>query len=238
MKRIVEIQKQIPDIEVYNGEFNPTLYSPNSPFYISFAATMDTTQDPDTYRNFLYSAITAFRSSIFYKKYKSYLISIGINCCQLHPHIKVLDPENDEAMATIELHHLVCTILDIANIISTHILHTYGSLTTFDLEELIRMAHKDNTVRVAFLCRSCHELYHNNPNQAFKFPLDAGFGDLFSFLEKYKYGICKDFAYKLYYQLKTDLYNTNERNEKISELLKIRDNVIRWSDYNEKYFNK
>ena len=37
MQKIVEVQKQIPDINLYNGEFNPTLLSPNSPFYISFA---------------------------------------------------------------------------------------------------------------------------------------------------------------------------------------------------------
>ena len=236
MERIVEIQKQIPDIAVYNGDFNPALVSPNSPFYISFAATKDTTQDPDTYRNFLYSAISAFRTSVFYKKYKSYLIGLGINCCQMHPNIKVLDPENDEAMATIELHHHVCTVLDVASIISEFCLNTYGSITTFDLEELIRMAHSDNMVKVLFLCRSCHELYHNNPNQAFKIPLNAGFGNLFAFLEKYKYGIRRDFAYKLYYQLKNDLYNADERDEKIADLLKIRDNVIRWSDDNEKYF--
>ena len=236
MQKIVEVQKQIPDINLYNGEFNPTLLSPNSPFYISFAATEETTQDPDVYRNFLYSAITAFRTSIFYKKYKGYLINLGINCCQMHPNIKVLDPENDEAMATIELHHHVMTIMDMALIISNAVFRTYGSLTTFDLEELLRMAHKDNMVNVIFLCRSCHELYHNNPNQAFKIPATAGFGNMFGFLEKYKEGITKDFAYKLYYQLKTDLYNADERDEKIKELLKIRDNVIRWSDDNEKYF--
>ena len=238
MQKIVEIQKQIPDIAVYNGEFNPTLLSPNSPFYISFAATKETTQDPDTYRNFLYSAIGAFRSSIFYKKYKGYLISLGINCCQMHPNIKVLDPEDDEAMATIEMHHHVLDILSMSNIISEHILNVYGSLTSFDLEELLRMAHADNMVNVIFLCRSCHELYHNNPNQAFKIPATAGFGNMFAFLEKYKYGITRDFAYKLYYQLKMDLYNADERDEKIANLLKIRDNVIRWSEDNEKYFRR
>ena len=238
MKRIVEIQKGIPDIEVYNGDFNPTLVSPNSPFYISFAATKDTTQDPDTYRNFLYSAISAFRTSVFYKKYKGYLISLGINCCQMHPNIKVLDPENDEAMAAIEMHHHILDILSMANIISEHVLNTYGSLTSWDLEELLRQCHKDNMVRVLFLCRSCHELYHNNPNQAFKIPYDAGFGNLFDLLDKYKYGITRDFAYKLYYQLKNDLYGADERDQKIAELLKIRDNVIRWSDDNEKYFRR
>ena len=232
--RPIEIQKAIPDLAVYGDLINPTLYSPNSPFVLQFAQTRESLMDVDVYRNFLYSAITALRQSEFYKHYKAYLISLGINKCQMHPNIVA----DEDGPATLELHHHVITILDMALLITEHVLNTYGSITSFDLEELLRQAHKDNQLNVVFLCKTCHELYHNNSNGDFKLPFQMGFGKPFELLDKYKFGITRDFAMKLYFQLKNDLYNIDERDEKIVNLLKIRDNVIKWSDDNDKYFNR
>ena len=38
-----------------------------------------------------------------------------------------------------------------------------------------------------------------------------------------------------YIQLKSDLYNADENDAKIKEIMNIRDNVIKWSDYNEMF---
>ncbi|MBQ8130863.1 MAG: hypothetical protein IJ193_00050 [Bacilli bacterium] len=220
--------KNMIDVQSY-GDFNPVLYSPSSPFQISMAQTKETLMDVDIYRNFLYSAITNFRQSKFYKNYKAHIISLGIDRCQIHPNITA-----EQDGANLEMHHHVITIFDMALIITEHILNTYGSITTFDVEELLREAHKDHQANICFLCKTCHEIYHNSPENL-KIPLSAGFGKPFEFLSKYRYGITKDFAFKLYYQLKTDLYNADENDAKIQEIMKIRDNVIKWSDYNEMF---
>jgi len=91
------VEKEFPNVFSYGG-FNPTLESPSSPFSISFAQTKETLQDVDVYRNFLYSAITRVRTSNFYRHYKAHLIQMGVDRCQLHPHITVSsDGEDDVA---------------------------------------------------------------------------------------------------------------------------------------------
>lgn len=227
------VEKEFPNVFSYGG-FNPTLESPSSPFSISFAQTKETLQDVDVYRNFLYSAITRVRTSNFYRHYKAHLIQMGVDRCQLHPHITVSSDGEDD-VATIELHHHVLTIFDIALVITEHILNTYGSLSSFDLSELIKMEHMNHNVGTVMLCKTCHQLYHNNEN--FKVSSTLGFGKWWELLQKYKYGITRDLAIKIYYMLKNDLKNADDRDQKIKEMLKIRDQIIDWSSYNETYFN-
>lgn len=225
-------EKDFPNIFTYNS-FNPTLVSPSSPFLISFAQTKETLMDVDTYRSFLYSAITRFRTSNFYRHYKAHLIEMGLNKCQLHPNILV----DDEDVASLEMHHHVLTIFDIALVITEHILNTYGSISSFDLAELIEMEHKAHRVNTVMLCKTCHQLY-TNKNDEFKIPSTLGFGKWWEFLDRYKCGITRDLAVKIYYMLKNDLQNADERDEKIKNLLKLRDNIIDWSVNNDIYFKK
>lgn len=228
----VKIEKDFPNIFTYNN-FNPTIDSPTSPFSISFAQTKETLMDVDVYRNFLYSAIRKVRSSQFYKHYKSHMMQMGFTKCQMHPNI-ISSDEDDYEVATLELHHHVLTIFDIALIIAEHILNTYGSLTSFDLAELIRLEHEAHRVSIVFLCKTCHQLYHHNSD--YKIPITIAFGKWWEFLDRYKYGITRDIAIKLYYQLKNDVYNIDERDSKIEEISKVRDKILDWSKYNEDHF--
>lgn len=228
----VNAQKDYPRIFAYNAS-NPTLYSPDSPFDIMFYQTKETLLDTDVYRNFLYSAITRFRTSEFYKHYKRHLIEIGINRCQLHPNITV----DDEDVASLEMHHHVLTIFDIALIITEHILNTYGSISTFDLAELLVMEHKAHRVNTVMLCKTCHQEYTYN-NENFKIPSTIGFGKWWELLDRYKHGITRDMAIKIYYMLKNDLYNADTRDAKIQHLLKLRDSILDWSKDNDKYYNQ
>ena len=227
----IQVEKDIPDIFCTNP-YNPTLYSPNNPFIITFSQTRETLTDVDNYRNFLYSAISMVRTSNFYKSYKGYLIHMGLNRCQLHPNI--IAGEDD--VATLEMHHLGLTIYDMAMIITEHIINTYGCLTSFDLAELLRIEHEEHRLCVCMLCKTCHQLYHSNND--FKIPMSMGFGKWWEFLEKYRYGITKEIANKIYFQLKQELYNTDKRDEKILNMLKVRDNILQWSDYNDTFFKK
>ena len=207
----VIINSKYPDLFTYNN-FNPTLYSPNSPYQIMFAQTKESLMDVDVYRNFLYSAITRFRQSNFYRHYKAHLMQMGMDRCQLHPY---LISDEEDSTATLEMHHHVLTIFDIALVITEHILNTYGYITSFDLAYLLRQVHEQHKVCIVMLCKTCHQLYTNRNDE-------------------FKYGITRDLAVKIYYMLKNDLQNADERDEKIKNMLAIRDKILDWSEYNEK----
>lgn len=224
--------EDFPGIFTYD-QFNPKLFSPNAPYEIYFSQTKETLIDVDLYRKFLYSAINHFRSSAFYKHYKGHLIfDLGIDRCQLHPHITIT---GESEVATLEMHHHVLSIFDIAYIICEHILNTYGTLTTFDLAELLRIEHENHRVNTVMLCKTCHEIYTSH-NENFKIPSTLGFGKWWELLERYKCGITKQIADKVYYMLKNDLYNLDDNNDKILRLLEVRDNVKKWSDWNERFY--
>lgn len=232
---LVNPEKEFPDIYSI-GEGNPSIVSPNSPYQILFSQTRDSLVDIDTYRNFLYNAIRRFRSSVFYKHYKAHLISLGMDRCQLHPRIVIGNEDGGvEDVASLEMHHHVLTIFDIAFIITEHILNTLGTISTYDLVELIRQEHAAHRVNIVMLCKTCHELYTSH-NENFKIPATIGFGKWWEFLERYRYGITREMALKIYYMLKNDLYNADTRDNKILKMLELRDNILNWSDYNEKFY--
>lgn len=227
----VNVREDFPGVFTYN-DFNPTLSSPYNPYEILFSQTKESLMDVEVYRRFLYNAITRFRQSTFYKHYKAHLImDLGIDRCQLHPHITV---SGEDEMATLEMHHHVLSIFDIAFIITEHILNTYGTLTTFDLAELMRIEHENHRVCTVMLCKTCHEIY-TSKNENFKIPATLGFGKWWEFLDRYKCGITRPIALKIYYMLKEDLDPT-ANNQKIMNLLKLRDNIVNWSENNEKFF--
>jgi hypothetical protein len=60
------------------------------------------------------------------------------------------------------------------------------------------------------------------------------FGDWFSFLKEYRYGISKDIAFKIIFYLK-EFENDDFGNN--YDILKIRDEIMEWSEYNERIDN-
>ena len=122
-------QTNVPDIWQYN-DVNPTWQSPNSPFEISFAQTRESLMDIEVFKSFLDNAISRFRHSRTYKHYKAHLMEMGLNRCQFQGNIK---SDIDQEMATIEMHHNILTIFDVALIITEHMLNVQGATTTFDL---------------------------------------------------------------------------------------------------------
>lgn len=145
-----------PNVFVENAEHNPLLTSPNSEYAVEFALTKEGSYDLDEYKAFLDSAIREFRHSRTYKHYKAYLYSIGLDCCQFHPNITAGNDEGEE-MASLEMHHCMLNIYDIAIIITEHILNTYGAITEFDLSDLLRYEHTQNNIPVVMLCKTCHQ---------------------------------------------------------------------------------
>lgn len=211
---------KIPDIESINIYNNPTLSSPNSTFVVPFRQTRETLFDTETYKKFLDNAISRFRHSVRYRHYKSFLIDLGMDRCQFHGNIT-------SEMATLEMHHNMLTIYDIAIIITEHILNTLGSITTFDLVQALKQEHSEHRVQLVMLSLTPHQLYHNC--QDFFIHPNMCIGDWVGFLNKYNQGLTLDIAYKILYYLK-------ESNEKSGSddvgLLDLQDYIEDWARFN------
>lgn len=214
----------------YNTD-NPKLYSKNQDYSIEFGLSPDNRYDFEEYTEFLWSAIRSFRSSAFYKHYKNYLYSLGINKCAFHPYIQ---NDNENTVATLEMHHCMLTIFDIVTLITEHYLNTLPKdiiFTEFDLVDVIKNEHKLNNIPIVFLCKNCHTLFHNSflyvePNQIF--------GNYVELFLKYKNGwtnnnildkMCRYLSRSLDDSLSYQIKNREK-------LLLLRDNILDWSKNN------
>lgn len=210
---------------------NPKLYSVNQEYSIEFGLSPENRYDFEEYTEFLNSAIRNFRNSKFYKHYKGYLYSLGINKCAFHPHIQ---NDSEDSTATLEMHHCMLTIFDIATLITEHYLNTLPkeiAFTEFDLVEIIKNEHKNNNVPIVFLCKNCHALFHHSflyvePDQIF--------GNYINLFYKYKNGWSNNtILEKMYRYLNRSLkenidYQIRNRNK----LLELRDSILDWSKMN------
>ena len=193
---------EFPDLELRKDPVNPTIRSPYVPYELSFYQTKYTLMDIDLYSNFIKNAISRFRKSRCYKNYKSYLMNLGLDHCQLHSNISA-------EMATIEMHHNMLTIFDIAVI-------------------MLKKVHTSNEVQLVMLSLTAHQLYHN-ANGMYIHP-DMCIGNWPKFLEDYRYGITIEIANKLINYLN---YAISLGDTKTGELLKLRDRIQDWSVMNE-----
>ena len=177
--------------------------------------------DIDVYTNFIKNAVSRFRRSRTYTHYKGYLMNLGMDHCQLHSNIYA-------DMATIEMHHNMLTIFDIAVILTEHTINTVGYITSYDLVNLLKKVHTENKVQLVMLSLTAHQLYHN-ANGMYLHP-DMCFGNWMAFLEEYKYGITIELANKVinYVNYAISLGDTHT-----GELLKLRDKIQDWSVMNE-----
>ena len=137
----------------------------------------------------------------------------------------------DFEVASLEMHHCMLNIYQIAVLISDHLLNTYGTLTEFDLAEILRYEHVNNRIPIVMLCKTCHQQYHHkylyvHPNMVF--------GKWWELIERYPSGLKdnKDIANSLIMYLSKaineDEVKTHERKAKY--LLQLRDNIMKWSE--------
>lgn len=221
------------DINIYlaQGYINtqdpiPAIYFPRCEYPLTFYQTRDTLADMDRYKAFIDNCTHRFRKSRTYKSYKSYLMSMGLDRCQVIGNIQ-------DGMANIEMHHNFLTIYDITILISQHILNTVGRCTTFDIVALLMQEHRNNNIPIVMLSETVHQLYHDNPD--FYIPISMTFGKWWDLLIKYRYGITLDIAYKVVKYIQ----NCQRNNELNSvEFFKLSDDIKNWGEYNEyNYYN-
>lgn len=217
-KHIIK-NNNIPGIETY-GDFNPTLTSPYTHYELPFYQTRDTLMNTDTYREFLNNAISRFRRSRTYSNYKGFLIGLGLDRCQVHGNITM-------EMATLEMHHNMLTIFDIALIITEHIINTVGYISTFDLITLLKQEHLNHRVQLIMLSLTPHQIYHNTDG-FFIHPSNT-IGNWWEFLERYHTGLTLDIAYKLLKYINKSLDSEYSYD---SNLLNIRNKIYDWSGLN------
>ena len=208
-----------PEIVSFDNK-NPTLRSPYATLDLPFYQTKETLNDVDTYRNFIKNVEARFRSSKEYKAYKSYLMEyIGINRCQEFGNITSDD-------ATIELHHNVLGLFDIALLISGHIINTVGYISTFDLIEYLIIEHYNNRVGVTFLSKTAHQIYTNDPDGYI--PPEMTFGKWWELLSLYRYGITYNIAEKVLRYLQKYQDGTP-----VSFNLRLQEQILSFANFNE-----
>ena len=219
----------IPDIDISRDDkYNPSLKSPNSPFEQPFYQTRSTLMDIDYYKNFLQNCIARFRHSRRYKNYKAYLYDIGLNKCQLMGNI-------NSDIATIEMHHNFLNIFDITLLITEHILNTVGYVSTFDVVQALKDEHANNNIPIVMLSKTAHQLYHNSESGII-LPARMCFGYWTELLKKYNRGITINIANKVIMFLQRSIEFEEGymgTDEMTNNLLTVRDEVMKWSDYNE-----
>lgn len=235
-----EIEKrQTNDFTVeYDDNYNPTIKSPNSLFALQFYQTKESMMDVEHYKKFLQNAISRFHQSRTYKNYKGYLVSLGMDKCQLMPNItmELGTDENKKGRKysnIVEMHHNFLTIYDIALLITEHVLNTKGFISTFDLVQLLKEEHKNNRVPIVMLCKTAHQMFHTN--QEFMIPANMCFGFWQELLQKYNKGITQEIANKvlMFIQKSLDVQQTNT--DFTNNLLGLRENILGWSGYNEQF---
>ena len=208
-----------------NSVNNPTISSPNALYKISFSMSKEQSYDFDEYKSLIDHAIREFRNSRTYSHYKAYLLSLGLNRCQFHPHIQNIDESTQ--MATLEMHHCMLTIYDIVCLMCEHYLNSGMNITEFDISEMLRIEHTENRIPIVMLCKNCHQQYHHN--YLYIHP-EMIFGMWWELFDRYPMGITKDIAYKVMMYL--DQAITQEKFDKKKEyaekILALRDNLMKW----------
>ena len=219
----------IQDIDVeYDDTYNPMLNSPNAPYGLPFYMTRDTMIDVEIYKSFLDNAISQFRHSKFYKNYKSYLMGLGLDHCQVLSNVN----EDNVGARGIEMNHNFLTIFDIALMITEHVLNTVGYISTFDLIYLLKLEHRENRIPIVMLSETVHEMYHQNEDMVF--PAQMCFGYWVELLQRYNRGITLNIAQKVINYIDRSIDDTdNLTSSAINDLLGLRENIEGWGMYNE-----
>lgn len=214
----------MPEVVQERDGINPYIESPNAMYRLEFYLTRDNV-DIEYYRKFLDNAISRFRRSAFYKMYKSHVMGLGLNRCQ------VLGITED--MADIELHHNFLTIYDIAFIICEHTLNTVGYIDTFQLVKLLKEVHSQNMVPIVMVSKTVHQMYHNNKD--FVLPSQMCFGFWHELLYHFNRGVSLDIGYKVINFIDDSLRYEKDNFIDIpdQDLLGVRENILGWCEYNE-----
>lgn len=207
-----------PDILSFSESGNIFLHSPNAEYDIPFAMNKDSIMDIDIFRNFVKNAEYRFRTSREYKAYKNHIMELGLCVSSVHSNL------NSE-MCSLEMHHCILNLFDIALMITQHMVNTVGHITSFDLVQLLILEHRQNNVPIIMLDETTHQMYHSEVDAYF--PPEMIFGKWPNLLARYSNGITIDIAKKIIYYIQKYYNNTDPM------VVELRDSVLSFANYNE-----
>ena len=229
-----QLPATIEDLEQYNididydiislNEANPCIHSPKSPIDIFFYQTKETLMDPEVYRSFLKNAESRFRRSPEYKTYKGYLMSLGMDHCQIMGNIEASETVD------IELHHNILNLFDICILICEAVLNTVGYISTFDLIQLLIKEHYENRIPIVMLSTTAHQMYTNGGQESY-IPPEYVYGRWWELISKYKWGLTYQISEKIITYI--NRYQTKLPN---SINLMPQEQILNYSYYNEQGF--
>ena len=197
---------------------NPVVASQDSEYDLFMDMTKETLVDSEIFRDFIGNAVSRFRRTKYYKDYKSYLLSLGLNRSQTLGRIT-------DDMASLEMHHNFLTIYDIAIMVAEHTINTVGRINTFQLIEMLILAHQNNWVPIVFLDETSHQMYHSDV--ASFLPPSQTFGMWWVLLYQFRYGITLDIARKVL------LFISRFYKEEDPMIVQLREHVLTFSEQND-----
>lgn len=217
------MNQNLPSIKYTKGITNPTITSKRSFYDLEFEKGKEYFNDLENFVSFVKAVERIFRSSDQYKKYAHYIkFQVGMKRCQLHNNIE--ETEQSDEKLSLEMHHgPIFTLFDLVSIIVDDQLKRGERLTTFKVADIISEEHFNNNIQVVILCKTCHELVHDDQ---IKLHYNQAFGNIINFLKKYKLGITKE----LFMKMKDYIEDCRDTEYFSNEVLELDKTIARWDE--------
>jgi hypothetical protein len=150
--------------------------------------------DPKEYVKFIRNTEKMIRQSVEYRRYVNFLkTELDLTSCTFLSNINI----NEMKRVSLEFHHYPFSLFDIVSTVLTYNQHFHGpgwSPCIFDLAEEVVEIHYSNKIGLVPLAETVHELAHSG---AIFIPLNLVFGDVSSFIKKYKLGMSDELKNQL-----------------------------------------
>lgn len=211
----------LPGISFKKPTKNPTIDADTSLYTLPYYKDADYFANLDNFVGFVKAVESTVRTSNYYKRYISYIKQeVGLNFCQVLSNIK--QDEEDGSNVEIEMHHgPILTLFDYVTILLDWSLYNNKKINTFNLANKVLEEHFDNHVQIVMLSKTIHEEVHDN--NIFLSTKHA-FGDLNTFLDKYRDGLSQEQIDKINKYIKLcEKYDSFDK-----DTLRLREKIKSW----------
>lgn len=207
----------LDDIIYKKPNKNPTIDCDNSEYELPFYKDGEYFAILDNFVNFCKACERLVRVSPYYKKYISYLRTIGLDRCQVLSNIVA-----EEGGPAVEMHHgPILSLFDYCAIVTDHLIYHKKLINTFIVADIIIKEHYNNNIQVVMLSETVHQSWHATGKPFIN--LHQAFGDLNKFMKKYRDGLEEVIPKINRYIMLSTKYDSFD-----SQLLKIKDNIEVW----------
>jgi hypothetical protein len=185
--------------------------------------------NPVDFIKFVKATEAAIRHSPEYNRYIAYLKNdVGLHRCALFSGI-------DSDSATIEMHHFIFTLYDHVEIQIAHLFNQGDRINSSNVAHNVLKDHFENIILIVPLCEAAHKAYHasllakktgNGKDSEFFIDINSAFGDLGSYIKKYK----DDLTITHYMKLRNYFDEYNRRSGKPIKPSIFNESITEWRD--------